>query len=185
VSESLRDRLRALPSFVEALPPFEPSAAPADPLALFTEWLEDAIATGVEAPHVFTLATSDTAGAVSARVLRLKNLEAGELHFAGSRTSRKGRDLNENPRAAMTFHWHARGRQVRFTGPVRELSAAASADDWIERPSRSGPVDAAWQLWALRPVEALFFQAAPDGRDQNLSYPLSSPLSHPIIQPVE
>lgn len=173
MSESLRNRLRALPSFVQALPPFEPSAAPADALALFAEWLEDAIATGVEAPHVFTLATSDTDGAVSARVLRLKDLEAGELHFAGSRTSRKGHDLADNPRAAITFHWHARGRQVRFTGPVRELSAEASAADWAERPSTGGSADAAWQLWALRPVEALFFQSASDGRDVKLSYPLS------------
>jgi len=173
VSQTLRDRLRALPSFVEPLPRFDPSAAPADPLELFADWLEDALATGVEAPHVFTLATSDTAGAVSARVLRLKNLEVGELHFAGSRNSRKGLDLAHNPRAAMTFHWHVRGRQVRFTGPVRELSAEASAADWAERPSTNGPVDAAWQLWALRPVEALFFQAASDGRDVKLSYPLS------------
>lgn len=179
MSDTLRDRLRALPSIVEPLqqfgplPQFDPSSAPADPLELFVDWLEDALATSVEAPHVFTLATSDSAGAVSARVLRLKNIEAGELHFAGSRNSPKGRDLADNPRAAMTFYWPTRSRQVRFTGPVRELSAEASAADWAERPSTSGPADAAWQLWALRPVEALFFQSASDGRDLKLSYPLS------------
>jgi len=173
VSQPLRDRLRALPSFVEPLPQLDPSAAPAEPLELFRNWLEDALATSVEAPHVFTLSTSDSTGTVSARVLRLKNIESGELHFAGSRNSRKGNDLADNPRAAMTFHWHARGRQVRFTGPVRELSAESSAADWAERPSTSGPADTAWQLWALRPVEALFFQAAKDGRDVKLGYPLS------------
>ena len=179
MSETLRDRLRALPSFVEPLqqfeplPQFDPSTAPADLLELFVDWLEDALATSVEAPHVFTLATSDSAGAVSARVLRLKNIEAGDLHFAGSRNSRKGRDLADNPRAAMTFYWPSRSRQVRFTGPVRELSPEASAADWAERPSTNGPVDAAWQLWALRPVDVLFFQAAEDGRDVKLRYPLS------------
>jgi len=173
VSDTLRDRLRALPSFVEPLPKFDPSTAPADPLELFVDWLEEALATSVEAPHVFTLATSDSAGAVSARVLRLKNIEGGELHFAGSRNSRKGLDLADNPRAAMTFYWPTRSRQMRFAGPVRELSPEASAADWAGRPSTSGLADAAWQLWALRPVEALFFQSASDGRDVQLSYPLS------------
>ena len=173
MSQPLRDRLRALPSFVEPLPQFDPSVAPAEPLELFADWLDDALATSAAAPHVFTLATSDSAGAVSARVIRLKNIESGELHFAGSRNSRKGNDLADNPRATMTFYWPTRSRQVWFTGPVRELSAEASAADWAERPSRRGPADAAWQLWALRPVEALFFQAAADGRDVKLRYPRS------------
>ena len=172
MTDSLRARLRALPSFPENLPHFDPSTASADPLELFMGWLDEALSFGVAAPHVATLATSDATGAVSARTLRLKTIEDGELQFAGSRNSHKGRDLAANPQAALTFYWHERGRQVRFTGPVRELSAEASAADWLARPTATGTVDAAWQLWALRPAEALFFQAAADRSDVNLRYPL-------------
>lgn len=87
-----RDRLRALRVFEGALPAFDPEAAPPHPVALLWEWLSGAIDAGVREPHAMTLATADSQGRPSARVLILKGLDEGP-QFAGSRASRKGQEL--------------------------------------------------------------------------------------------
>lgn len=171
VSDTLRARLRALPDFPDNLPLFDPATAPADPVELFLDWLEAALAAGVRQPHAFSLATvgasadsvpGETGGAPSSRMLILKDVDDDGWQFASSRTSRKGRELTANPQAAMNFYWSELGRQVRLVGPVVELSAKASARDWAERPSADGTPNPAWQLYALRPTELEFWQARAD-----------------------
>jgi pyridoxamine 5'-phosphate oxidase len=108
-----------------------------DPLATFHEWFEEARAAGVEVPEAMTLATADAEGRPSARMLLLKSAdEAGFTFFTGYE-SRKGRELAENPRAAMVFYWRPLGRQVRVEGTVRKLSPAESDAYWQTRPLRS------------------------------------------------
>ncbi|MGY4858178.1 pyridoxine/pyridoxamine 5'-phosphate oxidase [Cryobacterium sp. AP23] len=162
MTESLRTRLRALPDFPEDLPRFDPAAAPADPAELFLAWLEEALAVGVRQPHAFSLATVNTGGVPSSRMLILKDLDADGWQFATARTSRKGRELAENPRAALNFYWSELGRQVRVVGSVVELSAEASARDWAERPAADAAANPAWQLYAVRPTEVEFWQASAD-----------------------
>ena len=162
MSESLRSRLRALPDFPADLPAFDPEAAPADPGALFLAWLDVALAAGVRQPHAFSLATVAASGAPSSRMLILKDLDEDGWQFATARTSRKGRELTENPRAAMNFYWSELGRQVRVVGAVVELSAEASARDWAERPAADAAPNPAWQLYAVRPTEVEFWQASAD-----------------------
>ena len=171
VTDDFRAMLRAIPAFPDELPVFDPVAAPDDPAELFLRWFDEARSAGVFQPHVFALATSDRTGDVTSRTLILKNVEAGEFHFATSRTSLKGAQLAQNPRAAITFYWREQGRQVRLRGSVRELSAEASAADWRDRPGTTGEVDAAWQLFALRPTEAHFWQARHDRQHVQLDYP--------------
>ena len=179
MSDFLRRRLRALPDFPDRMPNFNPASAPADPVVLFLDWLDHALAAGVSQPHAFSLATSTGDGTVSSRMLILKNIEVTDpasadgaadapapqpaaWHFASTRSSRKGRELEANPRAAMNFYWPAVGRQVRVVGAVSLLAAEASAVDWDERPGADGRANPDWQLYALHPTEVEFWQASPD-----------------------
>jgi pyridoxamine 5'-phosphate oxidase len=114
-----------------------------DPLATFHEWFEEARAAGVEFPEVMTLATADPEGRPSARMLLLKSADERGFTFFTGYESRKGRDLAENPRAALVFYWRPLGRQVRVEGPVRRLSREESDAYWSTRPVRSRAAAAA------------------------------------------
>jgi pyridoxamine 5'-phosphate oxidase len=164
MSESFRQLLRALPDFPEALPDFDPDAAPADPAELFRRWLDEALAAGVAQPNACSLATADILGRPSSRMLILKDIDDNGWHFATSRESRKGQELTANPHAALNFFWQQQGRQVRVAGSVVELSREASASDWQARPGADGSDNPTWQLYAIRPREIEFWQARHDRR---------------------
>jgi pyridoxamine 5'-phosphate oxidase len=121
-----------------------------DPLAQFDHWLDEAIAAKVGEPTAMHLATSDTEGRPSARIVLLKGIEQGRFVFYTNYESRKGRQLGMNPYAALTFFWPELERQVRIEGRVEKLSAEASDNYFASRPyqSRIG-------AWASRQSEAL------------------------------
>lgn len=162
MSESLRDRLRALPAFADDLPTFDPSTVPSTAHALFLQWLDDALARGVHQPHACTLSTAGPTGHVTARTVILKDLFDGQWVFAGARSTRKGIDLAANPSAALTFYWPQVGRQVRVTGEVEELPSEVAAADWAARPAVTEPHNPDWAAWALAPTEVEFWQARAD-----------------------
>jgi pyridoxamine 5'-phosphate oxidase len=119
--------------------------ARADPLAV----LRDAFARAAEAspadPTAAALATADARGWPSVRIVLVKEVDARGLVFFTNRESRKGRELAENPRAALCFHWPALGEQVRAEGPVAEVSEGESDAYFATRP-RISQVSA----WASR-----------------------------------
>ena len=84
-----------------------------------------------------TLATADTAGRPSARMVLVKQIEAAGLCFYTNYESRKGRELEVNPWAALCFHWPWIEEQVRVEGPVERLSAAESDAYFALRPRGS------------------------------------------------
>jgi pyridoxamine 5'-phosphate oxidase len=99
----------------------------ADPLALFREWQEEAAAAGVTLPEAMTLATADESGRPSARTVLLKGVDERGFVFFTNYESRKGRQLDANPHAALTFLWHTEPRrQVLVTGTVDKVSRAES-----------------------------------------------------------
>jgi pyridoxamine 5'-phosphate oxidase len=114
-----------------------------DPVAEFNAWLEEARAAGVPHPEAMTLATADASGRPSARMLLLKGADDLGFTFFTGYESRKGRELAENPRAAIVVYWNALGRQVRVEGPVRKLPAEESDAYWATRPARSRAAAAA------------------------------------------
>ena len=114
-----------------------------DPLAVFHEWFEEARAAGVEAPEAMTVATADADGRPSARMLLLKSADERGFTFFTGYESRKGRELAENPRAALVFYWRPLGRQVRVEGTVRRLPDEESDAYWATRPPRSRAAAAA------------------------------------------
>jgi pyridoxamine 5'-phosphate oxidase len=114
-----------------------------DPIVAFNEWLEEARAAGTEVPEAMTLATVDASGQPSARMLLLKGADESGFTFFSGYESRKGRELDENPQAALVFYWRPLGRQVRVEGTVRRLSPDESDAYWATRPARSRAAAAA------------------------------------------
>lgn len=82
-----RSFLRALPVLSGSAPPFDIASAPAEPLRLFIEWIEQAAQAGVQEPHAMTISTVDNAGMPRARVLILKATDQDGWHFAASSVS--------------------------------------------------------------------------------------------------
>ncbi|WP_395026521.1 pyridoxal 5'-phosphate synthase [Comamonas odontotermitis] len=132
--DTLKTRLRQLPSLAGPFIPMEMDDMPRTPQAAFECWLNDAIRQGVQEPHAMTLSTVDADGIPDARVLILKNVDHRGWHFAIKVASPKGRQLAANPQAALTFYWPALGRQIRLRGTATALPAAECAEDFATRP---------------------------------------------------
>ena len=105
-----------------------------DPLRQFARWLEEAGAAGIRAPEAMTVATATADGRPSARLVLMKGFDERGFVFYTGYESRKGRELAENPRAALLFHWDALGRQVRIEGPVERVARAESEAYFRSRP---------------------------------------------------
>ena len=114
-----------------------------DPIAEFNAWLEEARQAGVPVPETITLATADATGRPSARMLLLKGADERGFTFFTGYESRKGRELEANPHAALVVYWQPLGRQVRVEGTVRKLSAEESDAYFATRPPRSRAAAAA------------------------------------------
>jgi pyridoxamine 5'-phosphate oxidase len=84
----------------------------AEPLEQFRRWYAEAAAM-LEVPEAMALATAAPDGSPSLRMVLLKRFDERGLVFHTHYTSRKGRQLEANPRAALLFHWPPLGRQVR------------------------------------------------------------------------
>ena len=112
-----------------------------DPIVQFGAWLAEARAACPQ-PDAMTLATADDEGRPSARVVLLRGHDEHGFVFFTNRKSRKGRELQTNPRAALVFHWGELGRQVRVEGAVEEVSRSESAAYWETRAQ--GSQVAAW-----------------------------------------
>jgi pyridoxamine 5'-phosphate oxidase len=82
-------------------------------------------------------ATADASGAPSVRFVLVKRFDARGFCVFTHLASRKGRELAENPRAALAFHWASLGEQVRIEGAVERLSEAESDDYFASRPRGS------------------------------------------------
>jgi pyridoxamine 5'-phosphate oxidase len=108
-----------------------------DPVVQLRRWLDDAREAGIELPEAMTLATATLDGAPSARMVLLKDVTEDGLSFFTSYASRKGNELDQNPRAALVLYWHALGRQVRVEGDVDLLPAAESDAYFESRPPGS------------------------------------------------
>jgi pyridoxamine 5'-phosphate oxidase len=127
----------------------------ADPIEQFRRWFSAAEVEGVAALDAMVVATTDAAGAPSARVVLLRGFDHDGFRFYTSYDSAKGADLAANPRAALVWHWPEQGRQVRAIGPVTRLPAADSEAYWRNRP-RASRISA----WASRQSEPIADRAA-------------------------
>jgi pyridoxamine 5'-phosphate oxidase len=104
-----------------------------DPLEQFRSWFAEA-GGAVEVPEAMALATANPGGAPSVRMVLLKGFDETGLVFFSHYTSRKGRELEANPQAALLFHWSPLGRQVRVEGRADHVSEEESDAYFATRP---------------------------------------------------
>jgi pyridoxamine 5'-phosphate oxidase len=119
-----------------ALPLREEDADP-DPLRQFAAWYRDAAQAGLREPGAVAVATSTLDGIPSARMVLLKRYDERGFVFYTNYQSRKGLELEANPRAARLFYWDPLGRQVRIEGQAERTSADDSAAYTRSRPRGS------------------------------------------------
>ena len=128
--------LRSSGRHQEPVRPLDVTDLDPDPLSQLRLWLEEAERV-CPLPQAMTLATATTDAAPSARIVLLRAIDDRGLLFFSNRESRKGRELAENPRAALAFHWWELGRQARVEGAVEEVDVAESEAYWRTRPRES------------------------------------------------
>jgi pyridoxamine 5'-phosphate oxidase len=115
-----------------------------DPLATFRRWFADAMAAAEQGsfePEAVALATATPDGRPSARMVLSKGADERGFAFYTNYASRKGAELEANPRAALLFHWPALGRQVRVEGAVERLPREES-EGYARGRSRASQVSA-------------------------------------------
>lgn len=129
----------------------EPEGLDADPIVQFAAWFAEARVAESGEPNAMMLATTDAEGQPSARIVLLKSVDQAGFVFFTDYRSRKGRELEANPRAALCFHWPTLQRQVRIIGTVRRLDREGAGAYYRTRPrgSRLG----AWASTQSEPLE--------------------------------
>ena len=110
--------------------------AATDPIVAFTAAVERAAARGIDTAPV-ALATADREGRPSVRMVLLRGADHRGFVFHTNYTSRKARELAENPHAALCVHWQAIEEQIRIEGTVRLLESAESDAYFASRPRGS------------------------------------------------
>jgi pyridoxamine 5'-phosphate oxidase len=113
-----------------------------DPLELFRLWLKQAEGSEPNDPNAAALATSTSDGEPSVRMVLIKRVDERGFCFFTNAESKKGMQLQANPKAAICFHWKTLRRQVRVEGRVTELDAA-DVDAYFHSRSRSSQIGAA------------------------------------------
>lgn len=108
-----------------------------DPMAQFNKWFQQALSANLTEPNAMTLATADRSGRPSARTVLLKGADARGFAFFTNYESRKGRELTENPNAALVLFWAELERQVCIAGTVTKMSRDESAQYFKSRPRGS------------------------------------------------
>ena len=119
--------------------------AASDPFEQFDKWFADAIAAKLDLPDAMTLATATPHGIPSARMVVLRGFDAKGFCFYTDYESQKGRELAQNPNAALVFYWRELDRQVRSTGIVQKMTVEESDAYFASRP-----VESRLAVWAER-----------------------------------
>jgi pyridoxamine 5'-phosphate oxidase len=108
-----------------------------NPIVQFEQWISDAQRADLKEPNAMVLSTATRDGRPSARVLLLKEVSDLGFVFYTNYSSRKARELETNPFAALTFYWPELERQVRVEGQVRRTSRQQSEAYFQTRPKGS------------------------------------------------
>lgn len=152
---SLKSSIKTVLTLGQGLAGGIPEAAEnADPIELFQAWFQAASEAGILLPEAVALATAAVDGTPSARMVLLKHVDERGFVFFTNYGSRKSRELVENPRAALCFHWAVLQRQVRVNGTVTRASDEESDAYFLSR-GRGSRIGA----WASRQSERLSTRA--------------------------
>jgi len=108
-----------------------------NPFIQFTKWYESILSSNLNDPTAMMLSTADVNGNPSARIVLLKEIDDRGFVFYTNYESRKGKDLKENPKAALTFFWDELRRQIRIEGRIEKISKEISKKYFSSRPRES------------------------------------------------
>ena len=108
-----------------------------DPVTFFHGWMRDAVEAGLYEPNAMVVSTVSADGRPSSRMVLLKGLSEDGFVFFTNTGSRKGEELEANPRCALLFPWHPLERQVRVDGAATPLGVDAVAAYFASRPRGS------------------------------------------------
>jgi pyridoxamine 5'-phosphate oxidase len=135
-----------------------------DPFRQFDKWFQQAIDAKLPEPNAMTLATVDSRGRPSARIVLIKGVDERGFVFFTNYESRKGRELSANPHASLLFHWIELERQVRIEGRVVKTEADQSDAYFASRPlgSRIG-------AWASNQSQVIESRSQLEVREREIS----------------
>ena len=109
----------------------------ANPFDQFTRWWNEAVASQIDEVNAMTLATVNATGVPAARIVLLKGYNPDGFIFFTNYESDKGKNLAQNPHAAIVFFWKELERQIRIEGTVEKVSAEESDRYFNSRPASS------------------------------------------------
>ena len=109
----------------------------ANPFDQFTSWWNEAVASQIDEVNAMTLATANAAGVPAARIVLLKGYNPNGFIFFTNYESDKGKNLAQNPHAALVFFWKELERQIRIEGTVEKVSVEESDRYFNSRPASS------------------------------------------------
>jgi pyridoxamine 5'-phosphate oxidase len=123
-------------------------------VALFDEWMREAVAKEPSNSNAMSLATATHGGIPSVRIVLLKEHDVRGFVFYTNLTSRKGRELADNPNASLCFHWKSLDKQIRIDGVIERVNDDQADAYFASRPrvSRIG----AWASKQSQPMEGRF-----------------------------
>lgn len=135
-----------------------------NPVRQFEAWFAQALDAQLPEPNTMTLATVDSRGRPSARIVLIKGVDERGFVFFTNYDSRKGREIADNPHASLLFYWIELERQVRIEGKVVKTSPAESDQYFQSRPlgSRIG-------AWASDQSQVIESRAVLEAREKEIS----------------
>jgi len=135
-----------------------------NPFRQFDAWFAQALDAQLPEPNTMTLATVDSRGRPSARIVLIKGVDERGFVFFTNYDSRKGREIADNPHASLLFYWIELERQVRIEGKVVKTSPTESDQYFQSRPlgSRIG-------AWASEQSQVIESRAVLEAREKEMS----------------
>lgn len=109
----------------------------ADPIQQFDEWFQEALNGQIKEANAMTIATVDTVGRPTARIVLLKGFDENGFIFYTNYESQKGKELAENPNIAAVFLWKDLERQIRIEGTATKVAPSVSLNYFQSRPKGS------------------------------------------------
>ncbi|MBL6758638.1 MAG: pyridoxamine 5'-phosphate oxidase [Pelagibacteraceae bacterium] len=123
----MNDKLGLDPAFLDKKNPFE----------LFKLWMQEAEKSEPNDPNAVNVATVDSSGQPDNRMVLLKGLTENSFIFYTNLESKKSRDLRNNPKVSMCFHWKSLLRQVRVQGSAQLVDSKTADEYYNSRPYES------------------------------------------------
>ena len=108
-----------------------------DPIELFKTWMNKAKETEPNDPNALSLATTDSNGLPSVRIVLLKDFNENGFVFYTNLNSQKSLSIKENPKGEMCFYWKSLLRQVRIGGSITQVSDKEADNYYNTRPYES------------------------------------------------